>query len=112
MKWPDQTVLVITALWAGTIGFVVSLWRGMVVERHGSWRAFIRGAIASVAVAVLLGWSLADTTVPMTMQAAVIGASAFVAEDILLGFAALAQMFRNNPIETLRVAFRAWRGRE
>lgn len=104
-----RRVLAVT-VFAGLIGMMSAVWRGIVVERHGSWWGFARGATASIAVAVLIGWWLDTSGLPTTMQAAIIGAAAFVAEDILIGAAALASMFRTDPLRMLKDLWEAWRG--
>ncbi|MBP6564052.1 MAG: putative Ig domain-containing protein [Burkholderiales bacterium] len=58
----DHNKLLTVAATAGVIGLFAGIARGVVQQRHGGWVPFFRGLIASVAVAILVGWGLDDAT--------------------------------------------------
>ena len=52
--------LIAAASTAGVIGLVTGIARGVIQQKHQGWLGFMRGLVASVLVAVLIGWTLAD----------------------------------------------------
>lgn len=95
---------------AGIIGLVTGIARGVVQQKHNGWTGFFRGLVASVLVAVLMGWTLADLDVSPTKQAVIIGVCAYLADDVLLGLQEVARLFGADPFGTLQRIRQAMRG--
>lgn len=95
---------------AGIIGLVTGIARGVVQQKHNGWGGFFRGLVASVLVAVLMGWTLADLDVSPTKQAVIIGVCAYLADDVLLGLQEVARLFGADPFGTLQRIWQAVRG--
>lgn len=105
----------ISALWtamaaSGAIGLVVGIARGIIQQKHGSIGALARGAIASVLVAVLVSWGLADAGLSVTTKGAITGICAFIADDILLGLLSLGALIGKDPIGFFSRLTAAYRG--
>lgn len=105
----------ITTLWAamaasGAIGLVVGIARGIIQQKHGTIGALLRGAVASVLVAVIVSWGLTDTGLSVTTKGAITGICAFIADDILLGLLSLGALIGKDPIGFLSRLAAAYRG--
>lgn len=94
----------------GMIGFGFGVARGILQSRHDGWFGFIRGILASMVVAVIIGLALASTSLSQTFQAAVIGACAFVADDVIVGFGMVIKLIVSDPMAFFGRFISAWRG--
>lgn len=97
---------------AGVIGFVVGIARGVIEERHGGWVGFFRGIVSALVVSTFVGFGLADSAFPPTMQACIIGVCAYISEDIVLGVRKITGEFGRNPLGVVKAVVDAWRGRK
>ncbi len=95
---------------AAVIGLFAGVARGVIQQKHGGWVAFLRGLVASVLVAVLIGWSIDDVDLSPTKLAAIIGVCAYLADDVLLGLGELAKIFGADPFGFARRVWAAIRG--
>lgn len=110
-KMDDETSRVVSIIaGGGALGLAFGIIRGVVNQKHGGWPGFIRGAFASVGAAILVALGIADLELTVTKQAAIIGVSAYVADDILLGLLTLGQMFGKDPVGFVRDIFSSIRG--
>lgn len=107
----EQRRVLTSAAVAGLIGLMAGIARGVIVMKHGGWVPFVRGLIASVLVAVLIGWGIDDTDLSPTKAAAVIGVCAYLADDILVGLAEFARLFGADPLGFATRVWDAIRGR-
>lgn len=94
----------------GVLGLFVGIARGIIQQKHGSIGAFFRGVVASIFVAVIVSWGLADTTITNTTQATIIGVCAFIADDILLGLVSLGSLMGRDPLGFFSRLLAAYRG--
>ena len=101
--------LVTTLLLGGVAGLFMGIGRGIVQARHDGWFGFIRGIVASVVVAEILGLALASTSLAPSLQIAIIGASAFVADDVILAFGVVVRLIASDPIGFFSRFFQAYR---
>jgi uncharacterized membrane protein required for colicin V production len=95
---------------SGVIGLVVGIMRGVIQQKHGSLSAFFRGVLASLFVAVIVSWGLADTGLSVTAKGTITGICSFIADDILLGLLSLASLMGKDPIGFLTRLTAAYRG--
>lgn len=95
---------------SGLAGLLVGAARGIVQERHGGWRGFARGAVASVVVAVLAALALDDSGLSAAKQGAIIGVLAYVADDMLAGLMLLSRLFAADPLGFVRQLWQSLRG--
>lgn len=95
---------------SGIIGLAVGIARGIIQQKHGSTGALVRGALASVLVAVIVAWGLADTSLSVTTKGAIIGICGFIADDILLGLLSLGALIGKDPIGFITRLTAAYRG--
>lgn len=96
---------------AGAIGLIVGIARGIVQQRHGGWVTFCRGLVASVLVAVLIGWSIEDAGLTPSQLAAIVGVCAYLADDVLMGLGELAKIAGADPFGFVARVWAAVRGR-
>ena len=96
---------------AGVIGLATGVARGIVQQKHNGWAGFARGLVASVLVAVLMGWALADLELTPTKTAVIVGVCAYLADDGLLGLQEVARLFGADPLGTVQRVWEALRGR-
>lgn len=106
----EHNKLLTVAATAGIIGLFAGIARGVVQQRHGGWVPFLRGLMASIAVAVLVGWGLDDAGLSPTKAAAIIGVCAWLADDVLLGLGELAKVFGADPFGFFDRVWKAIRG--
>lgn len=106
----DIHALLMAGAASGAIGLVVGIMRGVIQQKHGSFGAFIRGILASVFVAVIVSWGLADTGLSATTKATITGICSFIADDILLGLLSLASLMGRDPIGFFTRLAAAYRG--
>lgn len=106
----DLSTLITVMTVSGAIGLVVGIARGIIQQKHGSIGGFIRGAVASILVAVLVAWGLADTALSVTSKNAITGICSFIADDILLGLLSLGSLIGKDPIGFLSRLASAYRG--
>lgn len=95
---------------SGVIGLAVGIMRGVIQQKHGSFGVFVRGILASIFVAVIVSWGLADTGLSATTKATITGICSFIADDILLGLLILASLLGKDPIGFLSRMAAAYRG--
>ncbi len=95
---------------SGAGGLLLGIAKVIVHENHGTVFRFIRGAVASVVVAVLTALALADTGLAWTRQAAIVGILAYVADDMLTGLLLLAALFAKNPVAFLKDVWKSIKG--
>lgn len=95
---------------SGVIGLVVGIARGVILQRHGSVGALLRGAVASALVAVLVSGGLEDSSLSLNMRISITGVCAFIADDILLGLLSLGQLLGKDPLGFLSRFVAAYRG--
>ena len=93
MKEQGHEALVTAAVTFGIIGLIFGIGRG-IHSRHASIWQWLGGLSASVVVAVLLGWSFQAAGFPTAWAWPVIGACAFIAEDVLGGLRTIGGMIR------------------
>lgn len=86
----------------GTLGLIFGIIRGVVNQKHGGWGGLFRGMFAAIGAAILVALGIADLDLTITKQAAIIGVSAYVADDILLGLVNISKLFSNDPIGFLQ----------
>jgi hypothetical protein len=111
MNNKEELSTLMTALTAsGAIGLAVGIARGIIQQKHGSFGAFLRGTIASVLVAVLVSWGLADAGLSVTTKGAITGICAFIADDILLGLLSLGALIGKDPLGFFSRLSAAYRG--
>lgn len=91
-------------------GAVVGVLRGVIQRRYGGWLQWLSMLSAAALVAVLVGLAT-EGTMTRAQQFATVGASAFVAEDVLIGLSTLASLFGKDPIGTFKKIWDALRGR-
>lgn len=108
---PTTDALLVTTAGAGILGLLVGIARGLIEARHGSIRGWLAGIAAAVLVAVLLGWTLEAAHVPRSWQLPILGACAYIAEDVLAGLRVLGRMVRDDPLGGLMRILDALRGR-
>lgn len=105
----DVTTLLSVMSVSGVIGLVVGITRGIIQTKHGTFAAFLRGVLASIFVATLVSWGLADTALSVTSRGVIIGIASYIADDILLGLMSLGALAGRDPlgfIERLTAAYR------
>lgn len=108
---PEHQKLLELLCITGVIGFLVGLAKHVVIIRHGCWYNFFIGLIASVLVAVFVGLILDNTDFSLTTKLAMIGISAYVAEDILSVVKNFSLAFKNDPKGFIREGLEMWRGK-
>lgn len=108
---PSAEAALVTGAAAGVIGLMVGIARGVIHNRHGSVGQWLGGVAAAVLVSVLLGWGLEALATPRAWQYPIIGACAYVADDVLAGLRTLGQMVRSDPIGGVMRVLDALRGR-
>jgi hypothetical protein len=107
----EQYHILLSALLAGgVLGFFVGVARGIIQQKHGSIGGFIRGIVASILVAVLVTWGLAETAMTVTTQGMVTGVCSFIADDILLGLMSLGSLMGRDPLGFFSRVLSAYRG--
>lgn len=79
------------------LAFFIGIARTVIHEKHSNVMTFIRGIIASMVVAVLVGWSISNIGLSMTIQMAIVGICSYLADDVLLGLLVIGSLFRENP---------------
>lgn len=92
----------------GMIGLAVGA-MALIIQERGGWRVWVRGLLAAVVVAVLLGLGLKETSVAPSMQLAIIGLCAYTAPDLLGAIGLVGSMIRTDPfglVQKLRAAIR------
>jgi hypothetical protein len=94
----------------GLLGLVVGIMRGIIQQKHGSIGAFFRGIVASIFVAVIVSWGLADGALSPTTRATIIGVCSFIADDILLGLMSLGSLMGRDPLGFFSRLLAAYRG--
>ena len=93
---------------ASVVGVAAGMSRG--IFRYTTVGGFIRGLVASVTVAVMVGLGLGDFGLARSKQLLVIAICAFVADDILLALLEIGRLFRNDPLGTVQRIWSAIRG--
>ena len=101
----------VTAGVTGTLALVIGIFRAVINERHGGPRGLIRGILASIVVAVLVGWALTGFDLQLPVKLAIVGVCAYLADDILLGLVVIGSLFRDDPGSFIFKLFDALRGR-
>lgn len=107
-KWAPLVTIVTTA---GIGGAIIGALRTIIQRRYGGWLMWLSLMSCSVLTAVLVSLAIHDTGLSPSLQAAIIGVSAFLAEDILLGLGALGSLFSKDPIGAVRKIWDAVRGK-
>lgn len=107
-KWGPLITIVTSA---GLGGAAIGALRTIIQRRYGGWLMWLSLMACSVLTAILVSLAIHDTGLSPALQAAIIGVSAFLAEDILLGIGALGAMFSKDPIGAVRKIWDAVRGR-
>lgn len=102
--------LAATAGTAAVIGFGFGLASGYLVRKYHTFGEWLRGLVAAIVVAVLVGLGIDDTGWSVTMRSTIIAIAAFLAPDILEGLLQLAQMLKADPIGFFRRVRAALRG--
>ena len=102
--------LAATAGTAAVIGFGFGLASGYLVRKYHTFAEWLRGLVAAIVVAVLVGLGIDDTGWSVTMRSTIIAIAAFLAPDILEGLLQLAQMLKADPIGFFRRVRAALRG--
>lgn len=97
---------------AGVIGILVGIAKGVIQQKHGGIGSFVRGLTASILVAVLIGWGLADAELSPTMLAAIVGVCAYLADDVILGLGEAGKLFGADPFGFVGRVWAAIRGRQ
>jgi hypothetical protein len=103
--------LLVTTSTTGTVALVIGVFRGIIQEKHGNFMTFFRGVLASVTVAVLVGWGLSETSLSLTSQMCIVGVCSYLADDVLLGLLVLGRLFREDPGSFFSKFYDAIRGR-
>ncbi|MGN6704411.1 MAG: hypothetical protein ACTHKB_15785 [Burkholderiaceae bacterium] len=91
-------------------GVAVGVMRGIIQEKHGDWSGMVRGVLASILVAVLVGFSIDNLGLSVTLKSAIIGVSAFVADDVLLALLAMGRVLGRDPFGFIARVLSAYRG--
>lgn len=95
---------------SGALGISVGIMRGIIQQKHGSIGGFVRGIVASVFVAVMVSWGLADSDLSLSTKSMIIGICSFVADDILLGLMSLSTLMGRDPFGFFSRVLSAYRG--
>jgi hypothetical protein len=111
MLKPETLQLIETLKLTGLIGTIIAIFRHIIEERLGGWLSLLRGFLASIVVAVIVGLLLGETTLQELTKAAVIGITAYVADDILFGLRKITVAIRNDPLGSIKELFAIWKGR-
>lgn len=109
MTDPDWEKLYRAVVVPGVIGLIVGAIGGIVQERYGGWKQWVRGLLSAILLAVLVGLWAKSSDLPQLMQWCIIGACAFVASDLLDAIRQLSAMVKTDPfafVKRLREAFR------
>lgn len=111
MKTDDELQqLIATASISGVGGALLGIAKVIIHENHGTLARFFRGACASITVAVLTAFALADSGMSWERRGAIIGILAYVADDVLSGLVIIAKLFANNPMAFLKDLWSSFRG--
>lgn len=109
---PEHKKLIEILTLAGFVGICVGIAKHVLIIRHGSWSQFTVGLIASVLVAVFIGLLLDNTDFTLTTKTAMVGISAYIAEDLLAVIKNLSIAFKNDPRGFVRESLEMWRGKK
>lgn len=94
------------AMKLAAIGAVIALLvhaaRHVIEQRHGSWGAFFRGAVAAVLTGVVTSLLLDAVDLPSTVELAITCLAVYIADDVLLAVRTMGSMLATDPMDTVR----------
>ena len=97
MTDPDDLQRIVSAVKTpGLVGLIVGIASG-IIQQWKELRTWVTGLVAAVTVAVLIGFGVSDTGLPLLLKYALIGVGAYTAKDILTTVSQLATMLRVDP---------------
>lgn len=110
--WKDEYEKIVAGVAAtGGAGVTVAVLRSIFQRRYGGVWQWLSMLAAASLVAVLTGFLLHDSDFSEHQRWAIIGVSAFLADDILFGILAISALFRTDPLGTFTRFWNAIRGR-
>jgi thiosulfate reductase cytochrome b subunit len=106
-EW-DRIVHIVAA--SGAAGFVVGAVRIVISYRYETKLQWLAVMCGTVFIAVITGLLVADTDLSPAWASAVIGLSAFVADNLILALLTIAKSVGANPLRAIRRIMAAVRG--
>jgi hypothetical protein len=111
MKNPgDWDNVAATMATSGLMGMIIGGFRIVINRLYGGFGQWLAIMASSIFVAVVVGLVVNDTTLPPGWKYALVCGCAFVAEQVLLAFTAIASSLGSDPINTIRRLAAAFKG--
>ena len=105
-------ILVLTATTSGIVALLSGVARLIIQQKYGSWTIFLRGLLSSIVVGVMVGFAVEDYSAMTAGKLTLVAASAYLAEDLLVGFSIMGNLFRQDPLGFLYRIMDAIKGKK